>query len=415
MISVCLPLYIDPGTGSMLFSLFIGLAAAGIFALRTAFLKIRFIISGGRASKATDTKNIPFVIFSDHKFYWNVFHALCDEFEKHGTELTYYTCSPNDPALAVPYKYVHAEYLGEKNKPYARMNLLHADIVLATTPGLGVYQWKRSRYVKWYVHIQHCVRAMYSYRMFGVDHFDAILASGENQVVTGKELEALRPNTIRKEYTIVGSPVMDNILAQKNLSKQDAKNSGTTVVLVAPSWGKSGILSKFGASFLDALKNTGYEIIVRPHPQSSVVEAQLLRSLEKQFPDIEFNYDNDNFAVLNRADILISDFSGTMFDFALCFDKPVIYTDVKLDTAPYDSAWIDGDIWELRSLPKFGVKLEEKDFERIGEVIQSAMNSKNLQQGREDVRAECWENIGGSAKAIFDYLMAKEKELKGAD
>ena len=48
-----MPLYIDPGTGSMLFSLFIGIAATATFALRALFIKIKFILSGGKAEKIT--------------------------------------------------------------------------------------------------------------------------------------------------------------------------------------------------------------------------------------------------------------------------------------------------------------------------------------------------------------------------
>ena len=231
--TIFLPLYIDPGTGSMLFSLFIGLAAAGTFALRSAVIKLRFALSGGRA-KDSGEKNIPFVIFSDHKRYWNVFHALCDEFESHGVPLVYYTASPDDPALTADYRHIRAEYLGAKNRPYAKMNMLHADIVLATTPGLDVYQWKRSRYVKWYVHIPHGLRPLYAYRMFGLDHYDAVLCTGRNQVDSGLEMEALRPNVPRKEYAVVGSPTQDNLLVQLEKNRRQTENS-RKVVLVAPS------------------------------------------------------------------------------------------------------------------------------------------------------------------------------------
>lgn len=39
-------LYIDPGTGSMLFSLFIGLATTAVFAGRALILKLKFLFSG---------------------------------------------------------------------------------------------------------------------------------------------------------------------------------------------------------------------------------------------------------------------------------------------------------------------------------------------------------------------------------
>lgn len=65
-------LYIDPGTGSMLFTLAISIATTLFFAFRALVVKLRFILSGGKADK-TNASKIPYVIFSDHKRYWNVF------------------------------------------------------------------------------------------------------------------------------------------------------------------------------------------------------------------------------------------------------------------------------------------------------------------------------------------------------
>ena len=402
-------LYIDPGTGSMLFSLFIALAATLTFALRSLFLKLRFVLSGGRAKNA-DSKNIPFVIFSDHKRYWNVFHGLCDEFERHGVDITYYTASADDPVLSMPYKFVHAEFLGEKNKPYARMNLLHADIVVATTPGLDVYQWKRSRYVKCYVHIPHTVRSLCAYRMFGLDHYDAVLTTGEYQNQTGKEMEKMRPAIAKKEFVVVGSPTLDNILEQKRNVPKVAENQ-QKIVLVAPSWGKSGILTKYGEKFLQAVSKTPFKIVVRPHPQTVVSEKHILNPLVEKFTNVEWNFDNDNFSVLYKADILISDFSGTMYDFVFGFGKPIIYTDVELDTAPYDSAWAKDPLHEVRKLADFGVKISEKDFSKIGQVIFDTLQNQELQKNLQKAKEEFWQFEGESAKREFDYLMEKHKEI----
>ena len=55
-------LYIDPGTGSMLFYNFIGMIRAAILFASHAFMKVRFIISGGKKAEANKNK-IPFVIF----------------------------------------------------------------------------------------------------------------------------------------------------------------------------------------------------------------------------------------------------------------------------------------------------------------------------------------------------------------
>ena len=64
-------LYIDPGTGSMLFTILLGVIGAGIYSLRMLLIKIKFAISGGKVE--VDTNKIPFVIYSDDKRYWNIF------------------------------------------------------------------------------------------------------------------------------------------------------------------------------------------------------------------------------------------------------------------------------------------------------------------------------------------------------
>ena len=204
-------LYIDPGTGSMLFSLFIGVAAAASFGLRALYLKFKFVFSGGKIDKSEGSDRIPFVIFSDHKRYWNVFKPICNEFEGRGINVHFYTASPDDPALSENYRYVKTEYLGEKNKPYARLNMLNADVLLATTPNLGIYQWKRSRRVKCYVHIPHSVSDFAGYRMFALDHYDCVIASGENQLPSMRKLEELRPSIKKKEFKVVGSTYLDSM------------------------------------------------------------------------------------------------------------------------------------------------------------------------------------------------------------
>ena len=106
--------YIDPGTGSMLFTILIGLITAGVYALRGFIVKLRFMMSGGRAGGEADDV-MPYVIFSDSKRYWNVFEPICDEFEAHGVALNYMTASPDDPALEKEYEHVKCEFIGEGN------------------------------------------------------------------------------------------------------------------------------------------------------------------------------------------------------------------------------------------------------------------------------------------------------------
>ena len=54
-------LYIDPGTGSMLFTILIGIIGAGIYSLRMLLIKLRFTLSGGKVE--TSIKKSPSSFF----------------------------------------------------------------------------------------------------------------------------------------------------------------------------------------------------------------------------------------------------------------------------------------------------------------------------------------------------------------
>lgn len=391
----------------MLFSLFIGIAATLVFGVRALIIKLKFF--AGKTDNH-DKKNLGIVIYSDSKRYWNVFEPICDEAEHRKIPITYYTQDDDDPALLKEYEYIKPVFIGHGNKGFTKMNFINADICLATTPGLNVLQWKRSSFCKYYVHIPHTVNDLADYRMFALDHYDAVLATGMQQKPSILKLEELRPNTRRKEFTVVGLTYFDSM--KKRLeSLTSKKDSIKKTVLVAPTWGKSGILSKFGESFLTSLSKTDFSIIVRPHPQSLIAEKDILDSLQKKFSQFEWNYDNDNFDVLNKASILISDFSGVIFDFALVFDKPVIYADTVFDPSPYDAAWLNEPLWEFSVLSKIGIRLEESQFNNLQNIISSAINDTNLSKSRKEVSLLAWQNQGNAAKLTVDYLIEKQKKI----
>ena len=406
--------YIDPGTGSMLFTILIGTLSAGVYKSKDLAVKARFLLSGGK-TKDTVKEHPEYAIFSDHKRYWNVFEPICDEFERRKTGIIYMTASDDDPALSKSYEHVKCEFIGEGNKAYAKLNELHADIVLSTTPSLDVFYWKRSKHVKYYVHIAHAASDLTLYRMFGIDFYDAILTSGEYQIDQLRALEKKR-DLPQKEMVMTGLPFLDEM--KKRLEAVGNVKNVNPKVLLAPSWGPSAIFSRFGGQIIDELLNTGYDIIIRPHPQSYTSEKNLIDGLKKKYPEsdrIEWNRDNDNFEVLRRSDIMISDFSGVMFDFSLVFDKPLIYTDVDFDSSPYDACWLDEEPWTFRVLPKLGLKLNEDNMSNIGELIDRCLNDSEFEQGRKNAREETWANIGEGAVKTVDYLIEKHRELEGQE
>ncbi|WP_026655856.1 CDP-glycerol glycerophosphotransferase family protein [Butyrivibrio sp. AE3003] len=403
-------MYIDPGTGSMLFTILIGVLSAGYYFLRNLLMKMKFVFSGGKV-KEQDESHIPYAIFTDSKRYLTIFKPICDEMEKRGEKLVYLTAEEDDPLLKENYENVRTEFLGEGNRAYARMNMLKADVVLSTTPGLDVYQWKRSRDVKWYAHVLHAAGDVTMYRMFGIDYYDAMLLSGEFQIKQVRDLEALR-GLPEKEAKLVGIPHMD-ALRERLLQAGSAPDHETTILL-APSWGPSSILNKYGKKMIDELIATGYKVIIRPHPQTFVSEKDMIEPLMKAYPETDklvWDRNIDNFDTLNQSDILISDFSGVVLDYALVFDRPVICAETSFDNGIYDSWWLGEREWIFETLDKIGVKLTPDNMDNIKELVEKALTDTKLKEGRDKARAESWANMGKSVGSIVDYMIEKRKEL----
>ena len=402
-------LYIDPGTGSMLFTILIGIIGTAVYALRMFFIKIKFKMSGGKAEIGAN--KLPFVIFSDDKRYWNVFEPICREFDKRSVDVVYMTASEDDPALSCGLPHVKAQFIGSGNKAFSKLNFLKATVLLSTTPGLDVYQWKRSKEVDFYVHIFHAPCEAVMYRMFGLDYYDAILVSGQYMIDDIRKLEALR-SLPEKELIGIGIPYMDEM--KKRFDSAESVGEHERTVLLAPSWGPSSIFSIYGDRIFDKLLETGYKIIVRPHPQSYKSETEMINRFMEKYPAsdrLEWNRDNDNFDVLNRSDILVSDFSGVIFDFSLIYGKPVIYTDPNFDVGVYDAWWLDRPIWTTTALPRLGQQLTNENFDNIKTLIDTCIEDAHYAKGIAEVKAETWMHEGEGAVRAVDYLIEKHKAL----
>ncbi len=402
-------LYIDPGTGSMLFTVLLGVIGAAFYSVRLLFVKLRYTFSGGKAD--VDSQKIPYVIFSDDKRYWSIFEPICKEMDKRGKKVLYLTKSPDDPALECSFEHFEAKAIENDSKLYSYLNFINAGIFLSTTPGLDVYQWKRSRDVDYYVHIPHAANDITLYRMFGLDYYDAVLLSGQYQADDIRKLEAIR-NLPEKEIKLVGIPYMDEMA--KRFAECTPLPEHERTVLLAPSWGPSALFGVYGGKIIDVLLKTGYHIIVRPHPQSFVSEKELFEKLMKQYPDsdqLEWNRDRDNFEVLRRSDILISDFSGVIFDFTLIYDKPVIYTNPNFDLGVYDAWWLEKPLWTASALPKLGCELTADNMNSLKDLIDECITDPKYSAGRHEVKAETWVNEGNGALAVADFLISKYDDL----
>ncbi|GMO25066.1 MAG: CDP-glycerol glycerophosphotransferase family protein [Termitinemataceae bacterium] len=402
-------LYIDPGTGSMLLSVLLGAIATLYFLFQSIIIKMKTFFAGGNVKNVSATTH-QFVVYCEDKRYVNLFKPVLDEFEKQKTQVFYLSYSEDDPAFSRGYNYVSTKAIGEGNKAYAYLNFLSANIVLMTTPGLHVYQLKRSKNVRHYSFLEHAIADSTQYRLFGLDHFDSLLVNSDYQIPHLRQIEQKRNYAPRKIVT-VGCTYLD-VFAEK-VKQIEKEDDHPFTVLVSPSWGASGLLTLYGKVLLGELIKTGWRIIVRPHPQSKISEAEMLKDLTKLYEkesNIVWDYAAENINSLSKADIMISDFSGIIFDYVFLFDKPVLYNNQQFDIRPYDSFIIDEELWQFKTLRKIGIELKEEMFPTIKKFIMDIKDNDELRKARRDVKAEGWMHQGEAAKRIVDFMIKTAAE-----
>ena len=401
--------YIDPGTGTLLFSALLGIIGTLFFLFRALIIKLKNFSFSSAKDKNNALKKSSIVIHSEGKQYFNIFKPIVDELIKKEVYFIYYTSSKDDPIFEMKSDFLHSEFIGEGNKAYAKLNFLEADVCLTTTPNIDVFQFRRSRGVKKYVHIVHSPADIGTYCMYSLDFFDAVFLNGGNQISDIRELENKR-GTKAKDIDIIGSTYLD-VLNEKKLSIniEDTQN-GKPTILLAPSWGENGLLKKFGEKIIDPLVNSSFNVIIRPHPQSMIVEKDMIEKLQNKYKDknIEWDFDKDNIYSLSRAKALISDFSGIIFDYTFLFERPVLIPEYKFDKRGFEANYLKDEIWTFKVLPKISIALNDDNINNLEHVIEKAINDGALKENIVKIREEAYMYPGQSgtkgALALLNML-----------
>jgi len=397
------PLYIDPGTGSALFSIIIGIAATVYFLARGLFLKLGIVFFRKKENTQSQYK---YVIYAEDKRYWLFFETILDEFEKRCIEVHYLTTSEDDPIFSSKYNYVKGRFIGKGNKAYAFLNFLSAEFMLTTTPHLDVFQWKRSKNIKHYSHVLHAAGGAVMYNLFSLDYFDSVLLPSETEISEIRFLEQKR-NLPEKQLLVIGNAFFDRCSDKiMQMPKEDEQHNFT--VLVSPSWGSSALLSVYGEKLLGPLLKTGWRIIVRPHPQSLIVEKSMIDSLTAKYKDnqnIEWDYNHENIYSLSKSDVMISDFSGIIYDFVFLFNKPVIFNFQDINYNRLDAQDLHEEPYFLQSIRKIGIHLDDSFLNNVTESITNLIQNTQIKNYREEIKNAMWQFQGEAGKRAVDFII----------
>ena len=396
--------YIDPGTGSLLFSALFGIIGTLFFLSKALLIKLKTFSFADKINKKENISKAKIIIYGEDKRYYNVFKPIIEELINLEIPTIYYSSSEDDKIFEIKSDFLKSEFIGTGNKAYAKLNFIEADICLMTTPNLDVFQLKRSKGVKKYVHITHSSAETSTYCLYSLDFFDAVFLNGEHQIRDIRELENKR-NTIIKDLYVVGNPYLDELSKMKETITKENNNKKT--ILIAPSWGMNCLFRRFGENLLDNIVNSDYNIIIRPHPQSLISDKDIIDKFQNRYKyknNVEWDFNRVNIYSLSKADIMISDFSGVIFDYAFLFEKPVIIPSFTFDKRGTDAIEIDEEVWTFETIPKISFKLDENNFSNISQIIEDSINNETLKNNILKAKEEAYMYEGQASKRAAQFL-----------
>jgi CDP-glycerol glycerophosphotransferase (TagB/SpsB family) len=140
----------------------------------------------------------------------------------------------------------------------------------------------------------------------------------------------------------------------------------------------------------------------------------MLKRLEEKYKDnprFEWDYSPENIITLSKTDVMISDFSGIIFDFVFLFNKPVIYTNAFFNLEMYDASDLDHIPWRFEVVKKIGLELKKNDLENIVAIIKMAVNDSISADARIETKEKAWQYIGESGKRVVDCLVNMQEEI----
>lgn len=234
------------------------------------------------------------------------------------------------------------------------------------------------------------------------DSYDYILCAGPHQISDFRRWASEFPSLRGKYLISSGYPKFDRILIQVSDLKSSTMQRFTVVyapTLTNESNKSFASLNSHGEQIIKSLLDAKFKVIFRPHPVSLITsDAITIEPIKSKFtenPYFEFDNSKDYLGTYSKADLMVTDFSGTGFTFSLSFLKPSVFF------APCISA----------ELGLHGIQFEER--EKLGGVARSIsdllklinqLRSHDSAQELLTYRSYTIFNVGRSAAYIADCV-----------
>ena len=187
-------------------------------------------------------------------------------------------------------------------------------------------------------------------------------------------------------------------------------------ILIAPSWQPDNILDSCIDEMLEELLGKGFEVVVRPHPEyvkrfGPRMDAIVERHKGKEELGLKFELDFTSNNSIFDSDVLISDWSGTAYEFSFVTLKPSVFIDTKpkINNPEYVKLNIEPLEFTLRS--QVGVQVAPDQLQGLSERIRELLeNGAQYNEKILSIREKYIANFGQSGPVGGKYILNALKE-----
>lgn len=349
-----------------------------------------------------------------YKYFKDVIEYLL---EKSNLTIHYVTVDPDDQIFAIAEKEprIRAYYIGPTRLITLFMKM-DADIVVMTCPDLNNFHLKRS-YVRKdieYIYMFHYPLSTHMVLNTGaLDHYDTVFCVGQFQFDEIRAAEKLY-NTKEKKLIAAGYGQLEQ-LHKSFLALEKTENSRPKVV-IAPSWQNDNILDSCIDPLLTELLGKGFDVTVRPHPEYIKRYKPRMDKIVERWQgaeDLTFELNFAGNASIFGADALITDWSGTAYEYSFVTLRPAVFIDTapKINNPDYEKLGIEPLEFSLRS--QVGLRIDPKALEGLSDRLRTQMEDREAHSQRlQALRDTYIANFGTSGKVGARYILQQLKAKK---
>jgi hypothetical protein len=338
------------------------------------------------------------VFYSENKNSYEFFEGLINELLLNKYKIFFITSDYSDPILK--HKNISSFYIGSGSIRTVFFQFFNSNIMILTMPDLDNTYIKKSKFCKNYIYVTHNICSIHMvFRKKAFNHYDTFFCVGPHHNKELEETEKLYSLNIKKiNFGYYKIDKLMNINSNRDLK----------IVVLAPSWGKNSIIEKYGDAILYELSKLDWKIIIRPHPDTLIKNKKKYNSLKKKFSNahnIEFHENVASMNIYLDSSIMISDWSGAAFEFALGLEKPVIFIDVPKKINNEDFKLYNSIPFEVNFREKIGKIIEINQISKLNYILEDVFKErKNFQKKINIERNKVIYNLGNSSHKGFSYL-----------